>query len=133
MNQVIREKLEKEYERTLEDVSTARNGSEEAEWALKKLSRLNDQMIAITQTDDKCYMEAEKLRLEQAEIELKKKQAKEGRVFNVVKIILDGAAIFAPLAIFSKCYRDGLDFEKNGTYGSRTSSFMSGIYRMLKK
>ena len=92
MNLTIQRKLDEEYTKTLEEVSLARTGSEEAKWALQKLTELHKQMMEETQASDKGYIELQKLHLEERETQLKEQQAKEGRVWNIMKIVIDGVA-----------------------------------------
>ena len=97
MNLTIQRKLDEEYTKTLEEVSLARTGSEEAKWVLQKLTELHKQMMEETQASDKGYIELQKLHLEERETKLKEQQAQEGRVWNIVKIVIDGVAIVLPI------------------------------------
>ena len=133
MNLTIQRKLDEEYTKTLEEVSLARTGSEEAKWALQKLTELHKQMMEETQASDKGYIELQKLHLEERETQLKEQQAKEGRVWNIVKIVNDGVAIVLPVWASWVWMGRGLQFEKTGTFTSRTGNWLGGHLRMFKK
>ena len=55
MKLTIQRKLDEENTKTLKEVSLARTGSEEAKWALQKLTELHKQMMEETQASDKGY------------------------------------------------------------------------------
>lgn len=133
MNLTIQRKLDEEYTKTLEEVSLARTGSEEAKWALQKLTELHKQMMEETQASDKGYIELQKLHLEERETQLKEQQAKEGRVWNIVKIVIDGVAIVLPIWASWVWMGRGLQFERTGSFTSRTGNWLGSHLRMFKK
>ena len=45
MNETMKRMLEEEYQKTLEEVSQATAGSDEAKWRLQKLTELHKQMM----------------------------------------------------------------------------------------
>lgn len=133
MNLTMKKMLDEEYERTLAEVSQAKTGSDEAKWALQKLAELHKQMAEDRMNDNKCRVEMQKVALEEREALLKEQQAKEGKLLTVVKIVIDGMAIVLPVWASWIWMSRGLQFEKTGTFTSRTGNWMSNHLRLFKK
>ena len=133
MNLTMKRMLDEEYERTLAEVSQAKIGSDEAKWALQKLAELHKQMAEDRMNDNKCCVEMQKVALEEREALLKEQQAKEGKLLTVVKIVIDGMAIVLPVWASWIWMSRGLQFEKTGTFTSRTGNWMSNHLRLFKK
>lgn len=133
MNLTMKRMLEEEYERTLAEVSKAKTGSDEAKWALQKLAEFHKQMAEDRMNDNKCCVEMQKVALEERETLFKEQQAKEGKLLNVVKIVIDGVAIVLPIWASWIWMSRGLQFEKTGTFTSRTGNWMSNHLRLFKK
>lgn len=133
MNLTMKKMLDEEYERTLAEVSQAKTGSDEAKWALQKLAELHKQMAEDRMNDNKCCVEMQKVALEEREALLKEQQAKEGKLLTVVKIVIDGMAIVLPVWASWIWMSRGLQFEKTGTFTSRTGNWMSNHLRLFKK
>lgn len=133
MNLTMKRMLEEEYERTLAEVSQAKTGSDEAKWALQKLAEFHKQMAEDRMNDNKCCVEMQKVALEERETLFKEQQAKEGKLLNVVKIVIDGVAIVLPIWASWIWMSRGLQFEKTGTFTSRTGNWMSNHLRLFKK
>ncbi len=133
MNLTMKRMLEEEYERTLAEVSQAKTGSDEAKWALQKLAEFHKQMAEDRMNDNKCCVETQKVALEERETLFKEQQAKEGKLLNVVKIVIDGVAIVLPIWASWIWMSRGLQFEKTGTFTSRTGNWMSNHLRLFKK
>ena len=133
MNLTTKRMLDEEYERTLTEVSQAKTGSDEAKWALQKLAELHKQMTEDKMNDNKCCVEMQKVALEERETLFKEQQAKEGKLLNVVKIVIDGVAIVLPIWASWIWMSRGLQFEKTGTFTSRTGNWMSNHLRLFKK
>ena len=133
MNLTMKRMLEEEYERTLAEVSQAKTGSDEAKWALQKLAEFHKQMAEDRMNDNKCCVEMQKVALEEREALLKEQQAKEGKLLTVVKIVIDGMAIVLPVWASWIWMSRGLQFEKTGTFTSRTGNWMSNHLRLFKK
>lgn len=133
MNLTMKKMLDEEYERTLAEVSQAKTGSDEAKWALQKLAELHKQMAEDRMNDNKCCVEMQKVALEERETLLKEQQAKEGKLLTVVKIVIDGIAIVLPVWASWIWMSRGLQFEKTGTFTSRTGNWMSNHLRLFKK
>ena len=133
MNLTMKKMLDEEYERTLAEVSQAKIGSDEAKWALQKLAELHKQMAEDRMNDNKCCVEMQKVALEEREALLKEQQAKEGKLLTVVKIVIDGMAIVLPVWASWIWMSRGLQFEKTGTFTSRTGNWMSNHLRLFKK
>ena len=133
MNLTMKRMLEEEYERTLAEVSQAKTGSDEAKWALQKLAEFHKQMAEDRMNDNKCCVEMQKVALEERETLFKEQQAKEGKLLNVVKIVIDGVAIVLPVWASWIWMSRGLQFEKTGTFTSRTGNWMSNHLRLFKK
>lgn len=133
MTLTIRRMLEEEYQKTLEEVSQAKTGSDEAKWALQKLTELHKQMAEDRMNTNKCSTEAQKLELEERETVLKEQQAKDGKLWTVIKIVIDGVAIVLPVWASWIWMSRGLQFERTGTFTSRTGNWMSNHFRLFKK
>lgn len=101
MNVTIASMLDEEYERTLEAVSRAQTGSEEAKWQLQKLSELHKQRMNEQKATDDAYHQKEEMSVKKAELQLKEEQAKEGKKDRIIKIVMDGAAILIPVSVSS--------------------------------
>lgn len=129
----IQTMLDEEYERTLQTVSEMRTGSEEAKWALQKLSELHKQRIAERKASDESYLQVEELTLKQADVTLKKEQLAEGRKDRWFRVVLDGAAMLIPTA--ASCYwmAKGLRFEETGAFTSKTGQWLSSHLRLFRK
>lgn len=133
MTQTIKELLEEEYQKTMKEVSLAQIGTDEAKWALQKLTELHKQIMDETNTDNKSFMDMQKLSLEEKEVALKEEQAKKDKVLSIIKIAVDGVAIVLPIWASWTWMARGLQFEKTGTFTSRTGSWMSNHLRLFKK
>ena len=133
MTQTIKERLEEEYKKTMKEVSLAQTGTDEAKWALQKLTELHKQIMDETNTDNKSFMDMQKLSLEEKEVALKEEQAKKDKVLSIIKIAVDGVAIVLPIWASWTWMARGLQFEKTGTFTSRTGSWMSNHLRLFKK
>lgn len=129
----IQTMLDEEYERTLEAVSNAKAGSEEAKWSLQKLTELHRQRIAEKKASDESFLQVEELQLKKADVALKKEQLKEGKKDRWIRIVLDGAAILIPTA--ASCYwmSKGLSFEQTGAFTSKTGQWLSSHLRLFRK
>ena len=133
MNLTIDRMLREEYARTLEEVSQAKSGSDEAKWALQKLTELHKQMAEDRMNDHKCCVERQRISLDEREVALKEQQAKEGKLWTVIKIVIGGVAIVLPVWASWIWMSRGLQFEKTGTFTSRTGNWMSNHLRLFKK
>lgn len=133
MNMTIATMLDEEYERTLEAVSQAQTGGEEAKWQLQKLGELHKQRMNEAKLLDEGILQNEELRLKKREAAMKEEQMKESKKDRVIKIVLDGAAILVPVAVSSYWMAKGLKFEQNGTFTSRTGQWLSNHLRLFKK
>lgn len=133
MNLTRKRMLDEEYERTLEAVSRAATGTEEAKWGLQKLTELHKQMMDEELTEHKCAVEYGKLENERKEIDMKAQQAKEGKVWTIAKLVIDGAAIVLPVWASWVWMGRGLQFEKTGTFTTRTGNWLGGNLRVFKK
>ena len=103
MDKIV-EMLDREYESTLQAVSQATTGSEEAKWQLQKLSEL-----------------------------YKRTQVEEGKKDRIVKIVLEGIAVLIPASVSCFWMAKGLKFEETGTFTSRTGQWLGNHLRLFKK
>jgi len=133
MNTTIKRMLEEEYKKTLEEVSTATTGSDDVKWKLQKLTELHKQMMEEDLTANKCYVESQKLGIEMRETEMKEQQAKEGKIWTIIKLVIDGTAIALPVWASWIWMDRGLQFEKTGTFTTRTGNWLSNHLRLFKK
>lgn len=122
----IKRMLDDEYVRTLEAVSLAEAGSDEGVAQLKKLTELHRQRMEEVKA-------AESLRIQQEELKLKKTQAQEAKKDRIIKIVVDGVSILLPVAVSSYWMAKGLQFEKTGSFTSRTGTWLSNHLRLFKK
>lgn len=126
LDATIRKMLDDEYTETLQAISEARTGGEAAKWELQKLTELHKQRMNEEQTERDSYVQFE-------ELELKKKQAKDGKFDRITKVALDGAAIVVPCVVSSYWMGKGLKFEETGSFTSRVGNWVSGHLRLFKK
>lgn len=133
MNATIAMMLDEEYEKTLEAVSQAQTGSEEAKWQLQKLGELHKQRMNEAKLLDDGILQDEELKLKKREALMKEEQMKESKKDRIIKIMLDGAAILVPVTVSSYWMAKGLKFEQNGTFTSRTGQWLSSHLRLFKK
>lgn len=126
LDATIRKMLDNEYTETLQAISEAQTGSDEAKWELQKLTELHKQRMNEEQTERDSYVQFE-------ELELKKKQAKDGKFDRITKVVLDGAAIAVPCVVSSYWMGKGLKFEETGSFTSRVGNWVSGHLRLFKK
>ena len=133
MNETMKRMLEEEYRKTLKEVSQATAGSDEAKWRLQKLTELHKQMMEEIQIENKCCVETQKLSLDTQEAAMKEEQAKENRILTIIKVVIDGIAIVLPIWASWTWMARGLQFEKTGTFTSRTGNWMSNHLRLFKK
>ena len=133
MNATIAMMLDEEYEKTLEAVSQAQTGSEEAKWQLQKLGELHKQRMNEAKLLDDGILQDEELKLKKREASMKEEQMKESKKDRIIKIVLDGAAILVPVTVSSYWMAKGLKFEQNGTFTSRTGQWLSSHLRLFKK
>ena len=133
MTATIAMMLDEEYEKTLEAVSQAQTGSEEAKWQLQKLGELHKQRMNEAKLLDDGILQDEELKLKKREALMKEEQMKESKKDRIIKIVLDGAAILVPVTVSSYWMAKGLKFEQNGTFTSRTGQWLSSHLRLFKK
>ncbi len=133
MNATIAMMLDEEYERTLEAVSQAQIGSEEAKWQLQKLGELHKQRMNEAKLRGDGILQDEELKLKKREASMKEEQTKESKKDRIIKIVLDGAAILVPVTVSSYWMAKGLKFEQTGTFTSRTGQWLSSHLRLFKK
>jgi len=159
MENMIAELLDKEITRTLEDISTAKTGSEEAKAALLKLEKLHGQRMAEleadrsnrelvdnsyirtlendmkkTELDNRLKMSESELEIKRAELEQKELELEEAKRSRRWRTVLDILGIGVPIAASGWWMYNGLKFEEEGKiYSSRTAQWVSGITRMFSK
>ena len=63
----MKEMLDRAYQDTLQAVTDARAGSEEAKWELQKLAELHKQRMSMKQSEDEAYVRHQELRIKEAE------------------------------------------------------------------
>lgn len=118
--------LDREYQNTLEAVSRATTGTEEAKWNLQKLSELHKQRMNEKQASNEAYFHYEELRM-------KKQQQKEGKTDRVIKVVLETSAILVPVLASAFWMAMGLRFEETGSITSRVPSWVSTHMRLFKR
>lgn len=122
----MKEMLDRAYQDTLQAVTDARAGSEEAKWELQKLAELHKQRMSMKQSEDEAYVRHQELRIKEAE-------TRDGKKDRIIKHVLDGAGIFIPAVVSSYWMAKGLSFEEKGTFTSRTGQWLSNHLRLFKK
>lgn len=125
MDKIV-EMLDREYESTLQAVSQATTGSEEAKWQLQKLSELYKQRLGAEQAGTE-------LDLRTQELELKRIQVEEGKKDRIVKIMLEGISVLIPAGVSCFWMAKGLKFEETGAFTSRTCQWIGNHLRLFKK
>lgn len=125
MDKIV-EMLDREYESTLQAVSLATTGSEEAKWQLQKLSELYKQRLGAEQAGTE-------LDLRIQELELKRTQVEEGKKDRIVKIVLEGITVLIPAGVSCFWMAKGLKFEETGAFTSRTCQWIGNHLRLFKK
>lgn len=118
--------LEEEYRSTLEAVSMATHQTEEANWQLRKLAQIHEQLVnerKLENDDHYRWLEAQ----------AKQRQIEDGKTDRIIGYILTGAGILVPVA--ASCYwmAKGLKFEEEGTFTSRTGQWLSSHLRLFRK
>lgn len=118
--------LDRAYADTLQAVTDAKAGDEEAKWQLQKLGELHKQRLSIKQYEDEFYMRNKELRI-------KEQQLKEAKSDRTVKIILEGSALVTSVVVPSYWMAKSLTFEQTGTFLSRGLQWVSGHLRLFKR
>lgn len=109
----IMDLLEEEYRNTLNDVASVKANTEEAEWQLKKLSVLGKELC------------------DQKTSDLQADKAIEEQKNGMIKNILTGVGIIAPIVASSVWMHKTLKFEETGTITSRSNNFVGNIMRLF--
>ena len=104
--------LDKEYTNTLDALSQAVPGSQEADWQLKKLNDIH--------------------RHRMSEMESRQKSL-DNHKDRIVKIVLCGVEVLVPIAVSSFWMAKGLIFEEKGAFVSRTAQWLNSHMRLFKK
>ena len=159
MNDDIAKLLDTEIKRTIEEISKAKTGSDEAKAALIKLDKLHGQRIkeleavmksdqlidtSLARNEENRIRDAElKFKLEQlnrdmeiknAELEKRDAELQEAKKTRRWRTVLDFLGIAVPTAASGYWLYKGMKFEEEGkVYSSRTSQWFSGITRLFKR
>lgn len=124
MDYTLKKKLEEECERTLEGVSQAVAGSEEAKAQLEKLAMLH-----------KLRMEEEKIdcvnRDRVSKETCDRMEDRNKKIDNLLKFLANIAAIGIPTAASCFWMRKGMKFEETGSYTGRTPQWVSSFFRLF--
>ncbi len=155
---MIRELLDREIVKTLEEISEAPPMSEDAKRQLVKLNALHKLRMSEIEAEQKRIQISDgviradrenrlrekeleiknaqtiqDIRLKKQEMEIKKAQLNEGKKDRIVKIVIDGASILVPVGISSYWMAKGLKFEESGTFTSRTMQWVSNHFKLFRK
>ena len=123
MDKIV-EMLDREYESTLQAVSRATTGSEEAKWQLQKLSELYKQRLGAEQAGTE-------LDLRTQELELKRAQVEESKKDRIVKNILTAISIGGGFILTVWGANKSWKFEETGTVTNGPGKeFMKKLFRM---
>lgn len=117
-NKNIRKMLDDEYAATLQAVSDAQAGTEEAKWQLQKLESLHKQRV----NEDSAVTETEKV--------------KESKKDRIAKYVINGAGVLVSVVeLVATCIwlRKGMQFEETGTYTSKTRTWISSNFKLFKR
>ena len=126
MESEISKMVNEEYARTLQAVSAAQTGSEEAKWQLQKLSELHRQRMSELKASEEALYQSK-------ELSIREEQTKDGKKDRIIKVALEGAAILVPVAVSSYWMAKGMKFEETGTFTSRTGRWVSEHLKLFKK
>lgn len=156
---IIAEMLDKEIERTIEDISKAKAGTDEAKMLLIKLDKLHGQRVKELETEiksrqltDASLAKLRENKLHEAELELKVKQVSdelelrkqellkkddeltEARKTRRWHTFLEFLGITAPLAVSGIWMAKSLKFEEEGKiFSSRASQWVGNFTRLFKR
>ena len=111
--------LDEEYQRTLDEVSLAQTGTDEAKWQLEKLNALHKQR-----------MDEQKSNLDEQKAISERKDIQKDRV---IKIVLESLAILIPVGASCFWMAKGMEFETKGTYTSRTLNWVNNHFKFFRK
>lgn len=121
-NVVIEEKMEKEIESCLDALNEMELGSQEYEKGVASLTSLY--RLRMDEISNGCeYWN----KVEQSKIQLK-----DQRIDRYIRYGLEGVGIFAPLVVYSKLFKDGLIFEKDGIISSTFFRNLAGKLKIGK-
>lgn len=151
----IAEVLDQEIQRQIEEISRMQLGSEDhtkAQEALTKLYKVRvDQYKTELDYDEKCdrdetekaqnekklALDERKLDIEQARLDHDKHelkvQTREGWISTAVHTALDIATAVLPLVFYGAWLKEGLEFEKTGSFTSSTFRNFIGKLKPTKK
>lgn len=122
----VKNLLDEEYKKTLQDVSETMTDSEESRWALTKLNELHEQRVKEMQIQSD-------LKVKEKELRIKEEQLKESKKDRLTRGIYDVAALLVPIGFSSYWMAKGLKFEESGSFTSRTGQWISNNLRLFKK
>ncbi len=121
-NVAIEDKMEREIESCLDALNEMELGSQEYEKGVASLTSLY--RLRMDEVSNSCeYWN----KVEQAKIQLK-----DQRIDRYVRYGLEGASIFAPLVVYSKLFKQGLIFEKDGIISSTFFRNLAGKIKIGK-
>ena len=133
MDVTISVMLDDEYKETLQELSKAKPGSDEAKWQLQKLSELHKQRMNEEKTFNDVYVQSNEVSLKMKESEMKREQMEDGKKDRWHRNVLDWAAILVPAGCSCYWMAKGLKFEETGTFTSRVGQWLSNHLRLFKK
>lgn len=133
MEPTITQMLDEEYKATLEALSNAEAGSDEAKWQLQKLSELHKQRMNEEKAYNDSLTQTTELSLKQKEHTMKTEQIEEAKKDRFNNNMLEWAAILVPAGCSCYWMAKGLKFEETGTFTSRVGQWLGNHLRLFKK
>ena len=139
MKKSTNERIEKEIERLLSDLSTIDSGSEDYREVTQRIKDLYDtlnkeQSLEIDR--DRVQLDKDKLDTEDyhrtEEGRFKLKELKSSKVFNGVKMGVEILGVTAPLVFYGIWMNRGLEFEKEGSFTAQTFKGLISKFKPTK-
>lgn len=118
MDKGIRELLDEEIRKEIEDFDRILPGDDNYSMATDRLTKLYKLRIEEKQAD--------------SETQLKEKQLSEGKKDRYLKLAVDAAGILLPIGLYHLWMRRGFKFEETGTYTSTTFRGLFSRFRPTK-
>lgn len=124
MNEEIRESLDEEIKRLIEDLGTFESGSEEYAKATKDLATLyklrTDEEKNEREFDDKQIDHDDEIEHKRNQLVEQKKERIGGYIIDVLKIGVPLVGLILTLATNTEVFNKGLQFEQEGVFTSTT-------------
>lgn len=129
----LRRMLEEECKLTLEDLSAAEAGSDEAETQIRRLKDLHNLYLNQCKMENDEVRNLDELHLKAQELQIKEDETKADRKGRIVSYVLTAAGILVPVIAGGYWMAKGLEFEQTGSYTSKSLRWVQDHLRIFKK